>query len=256
MEINVAKELETLREVLKYQSLTVDWMTQSLAPPLMCISGRGCSGYRYEEPTVKHFCLLQIVKALSGLNAALVLAEHGFNQEMCVIIRTIIEATSKIDFILSGYKDDELADKQKTYLDDYFADIIRNGSDDSKGAVLRQERIHKEIQLHMRKSFSGTEHEERFAGVEVKGLLSNVYRIFSNYVHGKYPEIMDMYGERPRQFYTNGMKGTPKDVESVEGIKPYVDSVSITLILMVPHFGPVAELSGIGELMESISMKL
>ena len=32
-------------------------------------------------------------------------------------------------------------------------------------------------------------------------LYSNSYRIFSNYVHAKYPECMDLYGGRPGQFH-------------------------------------------------------
>jgi hypothetical protein len=57
-------------------------------------------------------------------------------------------------------------------------------------------------------------------------LLSNVYINFSNYVHGKYPESMDLYGGTPGGFHMNGMRGTPKDNENIEIIDTMITSAS------------------------------
>ena len=63
-----------------------------------------------------------------------------------------------------------------------------------------------------------------------------MYLSFSNYVHGKYPETMDLYGGRPAQFHLCGMSGTPKDTENLAIIDSFVDTVSITFAQMVSNF--------------------
>jgi hypothetical protein len=64
-------------------------------------------------------------------------------------------------------------------------------------------------------------------------LLSNVYLTFSNYVHAKYPEAMDMYGGNPGQFHVRGMTGTSKDEECVALIEAFEVTVALALVGMV-----------------------
>ena len=64
-------------------------------------------------------------------------------------------------------------------------------------------------------------------------LYSNVYRIYSNYVHAKYPEIMDLYGGRPGRFYLKGMSWTPKDAENLAAIETFIETASNTFVFMI-----------------------
>jgi hypothetical protein len=66
-------------------------------------------------------------------------------------------------------------------------------------------------------------------------LYSNVYRTFSNYVHGKYPEIMDLYGGLPGRFHLRGMSGTRKDGENLEQIQTYIEMTSNTFVIMIKN---------------------
>ena len=63
-----------------------------------------------------------------------------------------------------------------------------------------------------------------------------MYLSFSNYVHGKYPETMDLYGGTPAHFHLRGMGGTPKDAENLAIIDSFVDTVSLTFAQMVSNF--------------------
>jgi hypothetical protein len=69
--------------------------------------------------------------------------------------------------------------------------------------------------------------------VPAASLYSNVYRIFSNYVHGKYPEIMDLFGGRPGKFHLCGMSGTPKDAENLATIDTFITTASNSLIFII-----------------------
>ena len=65
----------------------------------------------------------------------------------------------------------------------------------------------------------GMESENRTSATR---LYSNVYRAYSNFVHGKYPEIMDLHGGTPGRFHLRGMRGTPKHVESLETLEMFI----------------------------------
>jgi hypothetical protein len=64
---------------------------------------------------------------------------------------------------------------------------------------------------------------------------SNVYLEFSNYVHAKYPEVMDLYGGKPGHFHVRGMRGTPKDAENLQTLDTFIDTASTTLRLVVNY---------------------
>src|ERR1700730_7587951 len=59
-------------------------------------------GFRFEKPTLVHFCLLRGARIVSALNASIELARKGFPQEIGVLLRTMIEYKSQIDFILAS----------------------------------------------------------------------------------------------------------------------------------------------------------
>jgi hypothetical protein len=58
-------------------------------------------GFRFEEPDNLHFCVLKAARVVSALNASIVLARGGFAQEIAVLMRTVAEFTTHIEFVLN-----------------------------------------------------------------------------------------------------------------------------------------------------------
>jgi hypothetical protein len=56
-----------------------------------------------------------------------------------------------------------------------------------------------------------------------------ILTVFSNYVHGRYPEIMDMFGGTPNHAHYDGMLNTPKDEENIAILFALADSVDLWL---------------------------
>jgi hypothetical protein len=69
--------------------------------------------------------------------------------------------------------------------------------------------------------------------VPAAALYSNIYRVYSNYVHAKYPEIMDLYGGTPGRFHLHGMSGTPKDGENLGLLETFIETASNAFVLMI-----------------------
>lgn len=208
---------------------TIRLFAASLDKPTL-MEGGGGEGFRYSSPDVRHFCLLKAVKALSATNAALSLAGSGFTQEVIVLIRTIIEATRHIEFVLDL---DDSADHQETvrkYIEEYFADADRGPGVDIKHEPIQQGKVHEQLGKTLDEIAEAKGVQNR---VSAKIIYKRTYRQYSGYVHGRYPEIMDLYGGRPGQFHVHGMSGTPKDGEMLEQLTAFIDAMFTTFIIMI-----------------------
>jgi hypothetical protein len=205
-----------------------------LPEPLRYHSGKEHHGFRYGKPHVEHFSLLKAVRAVSALNAAIELARGGYTQEILVLMRTVAEYTTHIEFVLAARDGAcQLEPAAEKYVQDYFADFARNDSTDFRRAQVRQNTVHQRIgaQLDGLPQDSG-----RDPGVKAEQLYSDMYLTYSNYVHAKYPETMDLYGGVPAHFHLRGMRGTPKDGENLAIIDSSIETVSLTISQMVSEF--------------------
>jgi hypothetical protein len=199
----------------------VELFAASLDQPKLCQLD-GDRGFRYEAPDVRHFCLLKSARCVSALNACIELARGGFTQEIGTLIRTMAEFGTHIEFVLNP--GDEDRSRVEKYVQEFFADSRRGPPAEIKRAQVRQGVVHESLgrKLDDFAEQSGENGERSPA----ETLYSNVYRVFSNYVHGKYPEIMDMYGRTPGRFHLRGMRGTPKDAENLELLSTYISTVA------------------------------
>ena len=162
--------------------------------------------------SVEHFCLLKAVRVVSALNAAVELARCGYTQEIGVLIRTLVECTTHIEFVLSARDDASISEtevekveKVEKYVQAYFADFQRNSATDFKRAQVKQNTVNERLGTTLDDFIQ--QHDPERQGIEAEQLYSNVYLTFSNYVHAKYPEVMDLYGGSPAHFHLHGMKG-------------------------------------------------
>lgn len=204
----------------------------SLPSPIFYHSGQEHYGYRYGKPDVRHFCLLKSVRTVSALNAMIALARGGFAQEIGVLVRTLVECTTHVEFAIDAIDENGvLAPDVEKYIQDFFADFARNSSADFKRAQVRQGLVHQRLGTTLDRAAQEAGYIGQRAPAE--RMYSNVYLTFSNYVHAKYPEIMDLYGGTPGRFHIDGMRGTSKDDENFQIIDAFIDTASIALKLMV-----------------------
>src|ERR1700756_1369845 len=64
---------------------SVPWKSRLAQPRMRRINSD--RGYRFDEPTTHHFCLLKAVRVVSALNASIELARRGYTQEIAVLMR-------------------------------------------------------------------------------------------------------------------------------------------------------------------------
>lgn len=204
----------------------------SLPEPLHYHSGQKHYGFRFGKPDVRHFCLLKAIRAVSAFNASIALARGGYTQEIAVLMRTLIECTTHIEFVLTGLDSTgKMAPAAESYVQAYFDDYARNNSADFKRPQVRQNKVHEAVGNRLDEF--AQQYATKFTNMKAAKRFSNIYLTFSNYVHARYPEVMDLYGGIPGQFHLRGMKGTPKDKENIETLETFFVTVSQSLMQIV-----------------------
>jgi hypothetical protein len=227
-----------MEESLKPAGRFLHALTDYLDPPSMYRSAGKHRGFRYANPDARHFCLLKGVRMVSGAYACIQLARGGFNQELFVIIRSIVESGSHIDWVLLvAHSDGSLPpSSQATFVSRYFADFRRGEPSDALKPQVRQEEVHRTVGARL--DDHGLQDGSDFDRESAKTLMSNVYLNYSNFVHTRYPEVMDLYGGEPGTFHLRGMCGTPKDAESCAVIATFITTVALTIASVAQHFSP------------------
>ena len=121
--------------------------------------------------------------------------------------------------------------RRSAFVQNYFADFTRNSSADFKRAQVRQGVVHRRLGA----TLDNISQQAGDAGqrAPAERMYSNVYLSYSNYVHAKNPEIMDLYGGVPGRFHLDGMRGTPKDEGEPSDHRPFIDTAATALKLMV-----------------------
>jgi hypothetical protein len=170
------------------------------------------------------------------VNACIQLARAGYVQEIVVILRTVIECTTHIEFVLLAADSAGALTPgpQQEYVKKYFEDFARGAGAIEKQPRVSQKNVHTTIGDWL-------DERSKEIGIELSGSsaerMRRIYDTNSNYVHSRYPEVMDMYGGRPGRFHVEGMAGTPKDVENLQMIDAYTTTVVQSVGRVGRHFG-------------------
>lgn len=225
--------LQKITAEIEFQQRLLGRISALLGTPILYDSGKQHVGFRFLRPTWKHFCFLKAVRAVSGLSACLNLYQGGFAQEIVVILRTVLECTTHMEYVVAGLTGDKLATPQAEYIESYFADFKRNCSSDYAKPGVRQGEVHKAVGAQTDEFVRRSDKESKYAGVNSAELMSNTYKNLSGYVHCRYPEVMDLYGGNPARFHLSGMRSTIKDDENIAFLETYIVTVANALRFFV-----------------------
>jgi hypothetical protein len=125
----------------------------------------------------------------------------------------------------------ESTGKAAEFVSDFFADDWQSREDSARRFKLHQKDVHNTVGASLDQVIV-RDMDAKPASV----LMSKSYINFSNYVHGRHVESMDLYGGKPGHFHLHGMSGTPKDAENIEAIKTLMPTASNCLLGIVQGF--------------------
>jgi hypothetical protein len=152
-------------------------------------------------------------------------------QEISVLLRTMVECLRHAEYVLEPFGSEKHKADAELLIKEFFADSKRGATADPRKYQVQQGKVHDalgEVLDQIAEQLGDTDGRKPAAT-----WYRQTYAVLSNYVHSRYPECADLYGGRPGQFHVRGMKGTPKDAESVVILQQFAMTLSQGFALIV-----------------------
>lgn len=187
-------------ERLAEAELYLQSLIQRIQKPFAIVDANKIRGFRFGNPGAVHYVVLNIARSLSLLNAMLLLRHHGFRGELAMLARVLKENSSKLEYVVGGLSQEGPDKKTTKFLQEFFEDNNRDTSKRPRYAPINQ----KDINRRNSEKVSNNIEYLKFHGIDDKidnnshqyaTIESDLINIFSNHVHGRYPEMMDIFGE-------------------------------------------------------------
>lgn len=184
-------------------------LERKISKPFHIIENNKVRGSRYAKPSIVNYVVINAANSISIIRSVIILLDKGFQHPASILMRSIIEQNSKLSYVLGGLKTGVLDKKSETFLNEYFSDNTRDETQRKPYKPITQKDIHRRNSesvsndLKSLKEF-GLAPKLNNESDEYAALQSSLYRTFSNHVHGRYPEMMDIYGEMSNNLKMNG----------------------------------------------------
>ena len=196
----------------------------------MSVSGQ--QQFRYSENTVYHVAFLKAVRMVSGLNASLTLVSGGYYQEIMVVLRTVDDFFSDILFILENAEQNTLADAQKKFMEDFFQEEFVNPKNPMQNTKRRSTVPKRKIWASVARQIGQYANPS-----DAQKILQLTNDAFSGYVHGAYPQIMELCGGKPPRFHMNGVLVRPRIEACFKQISFYLHRTIIATGVLIKSLG-------------------
>jgi hypothetical protein len=209
--VDVDDYLKTVLDRLEGQYHAMARAVES--PTARVISTRQARGvwFRHARHSDTLLCFLKGIKLVSTLNASLLLVQQGYVQEAGALFRIATDCFTDILFFLMPLDGDDISKDQDRFFDEFFQEEFDDPSD-PLGSNQKRDSVSR------RKIFAGFGQlvQAHLNPSDAQSVMSLTHKVFSGYIHGAYPHIMELYGGNPPRFHMSGMTGTPKQAESLK----------------------------------------
>lgn len=237
------EKLAYLLELIQILEKAADRFATALGKPLI-LPEKGKERVRYADPDSRHFQVLKAVRVVSGLRASMILLETGHTQEIGVLLRTIQEFLEDITYVQEAHETGQPTAGQKDIINHFFESDLKTTKEMLEGQPKLKRVGHKEKVSSQSRFFSPVANSDH-----VRHMLNAIYNGLSGYVHGDYPQIMELYEANlsggSEKFRMRGMLGTAK-------IKPFQRQIACYIHRSLNIFSVIAKVLGLNELSNSL----
>jgi hypothetical protein len=183
-----------------------------LRPPETVSFGKAVV-FRYADRGVHQALIQKLARVVSGLHAARLLLTNGFVQEQAALQRMLDEFNEDIVFLAHGVISGNTTDLHRDYLAAFYLEEFDQPQSAIASSQKRPMISRQKIRAYLnRLEGAGLDPS---TGVEV---MRTVQKVYSGFVHGASPHIMDMYVGRPPRWHLRGMVGAVRAADHREDL--------------------------------------
>lgn len=184
---------------------------------------------RPPQRDVQHAIVLKLAMVLSGVNAAFVLLRHGHILEQAAIQRMIDEANEDILFLVLALTNDDVTELHQRFLDSFWAEEFEDFNNVVDSHKSRDQVPRSKVHAYNARLLDDPSSSTKLSKV--------IQRMYSGFVHGAAPHIMEIYDPVSGGFAVRGMLGTPKEEDHAYDIWNVVYRAGLSFIFASRAFG-------------------
>ena len=178
---------------------------EAAVPPPVPTRGKMGAVPRYSEKTVEQAIVLKLARLQSALRASKVLLESGYLNEQALIARTIDETNEDVLFLVYGVINDDIDSVRHCQFLDAFWNTEHDLSSDPSSLVRKPSNVRRsKIQSYIAQKYSLPDPHTNSEA------MKELHMLYSGFVHGSAPHILDLYDGDPIRLQTSGLAGTRK----------------------------------------------
>ena len=213
------------------------WLTtiEQLVPKPIAVPFAKSFVFRYAEQTLEQALVQKLARMITGLHSARLLLNNGLFQDQASIQRMVDDFKEEITFLAYGQLFDKITDRHEEFLSAFYEEEFDNpdsalDSTQKRSAVPRDKiRAYvANIGASLAAQDAGDDPVRTEGSVDPEGLLADpsggvknartLSKLYSGFLHGASPQIMNLYGGTPPRFQVSGMLGTPHENDHREDL--------------------------------------
>ena len=188
--------------------------------------------YRFKERDVYHAIVMKLALIQSTLRAAMLLLQNGYVMQQAMLHRVIDEANEDILFLVYAATNSGLTPLHERYLLAFWAEEFGDIDPPTDSHKSREMVPRKKIRAFLAEVDGKESNPSRT--VDVTKVISKIY---SGFIHGAAPHIMESYFGNPPHFHTHGMVSTPRIEEYTDDLWNYMYRGFLSHIFVAKAFG-------------------
>lgn len=210
--------IDQLRQAIAHTQSVVESLNRHFTcPELMVVKGNPF--FRHKSQSDLLLSQLKCIRAVSSLNACIILLEHGYVQEIGTLCRCIDDFCQDVLFLSSPLGESGPSEQQKRLVEEFFQEEFEN-VDNPFRSTQERNRVPRPKILAGITRMSG----QPLNPSDAQELHRTLQQGFSGYVHGAYVHIMEIYGgsRDNLHYHMGGLTGTPRIPEWIDALSNYV----------------------------------
>ena len=196
--------------------------------------------FRYSDQTVFAALLIKLARLCSLLNSLIRVVAEGRIQEQCIIQRVIEETEEDINFLSLAVCGEGLTDRHEAFLTEFWKEDYSDPKDPVGTRVPR---------AYSRRGIRS--YINRVQGQETPHIADNIgraiYEMYSGFLHGSAPHIMELFDPVSGRFQLDGMGMTPIHIDYIHDAQNSYYRGMLSAAMIVKAFGLADVLSRLQE---------
>ncbi len=160
--------------------------------------------YRYKKQSVYQAIILKLARIVTGLRAISTLNKAGLYQEQAALQRMQDECDEDVMFLSFATIHNDFTEHHQKYLDYFFQEEF-----DDPDSALNSTQKRGMISRQKIRAFITKDRDNGFSQSYVVEVFRSIRKLYSGYVHGASPHIMELYFGNPPKFHLLNTADSP-----------------------------------------------